>query len=179
MHHSALISFQHANDLYTDILNDKNLSHLKPYLHEIGEHLSQLNKKVRRYIDDSINDVIIEYTDDTTNFIEQAQKCYMRRMVTKVKYEHLETATNICLMCRMLNDTIYMYNKTVNIQTKSWGNDFENLRLACNRLLNKYDCMLNDNNNHIDVPEADTVFTNMYNYIIKKLKIKKNIKTLA
>lgn len=179
MHHSALISFQHANDLYIEILNDKNLSHLKPYLHEIGEHLSQLNKKVRRYIDDSINDVIIEYTDDTTNFIEQAQNCYMRRMVTKVKYEHLETATNICLMCRMLNDTIYMYNKTVNIQTKSWGNDFENLRLACNRLLTKYDCMLNDNNNHIDVPEADTVFTNMYNYIIKKLKIKKNIKTLA
>jgi len=32
--------------------------------------------------------------------------------------------------------------------------------------------MLNDNNNHIDVPEADTVFTNMYNYIVAKMRNK-------
>lgn len=48
MNHAALIFLQLANDLHTELLNDKNLIHLKPYLIRVGEHLNQLNKKVKR-----------------------------------------------------------------------------------------------------------------------------------
>ena len=72
-------------------------------------------------------------------------------------------------MCRLLNDTIHLYNKTVNKETKTFVNDFENLRVACNRLLTKYDCMLNENNKHVYVPEVDQTLLNMCNYIVKRL----------
>ena len=169
MNHAALIFFQHANDLHTELLNDKNLSHLKPYMLEVGEHLSQLNKKIKRYVSPAINEVIIDYVDDTHNYILQARDCYMRKLVTKVKYDQLKTASDITQMCRLLNDTIHLYNKTVNKETKTFVNDFENLRVACNRLLTKFDCMLNENNKHVSVPEVDQTFLNMCNYIIKRL----------
>ena len=175
MNHAALIFLQHANDLHTELLNDKNLSHLKPYLIEIGEHLNQLNKKVKRYINPTLNDIIIDYVDDTHNYIIQARDCYMRKLVTLVKYEQLRTASDVTQMCRLLNDTIHLYNKTVNKETRHFVNDFENIRVSCNRLLTKYDCMLNENNKHIDTPEVDQIFQNMCNHVINRL-IKENKK---
>ena len=169
MNHAALIFLQHANDLHTELLNDKNLIHLKPYMLEVGEHLSQLNKKVKRYINPAINEAIIDYVDDTHNYILQARQCYMRKLVTKVKYDQLKTASDVTQMCRLLNDTIHLYNKTVNNETKHFVNDFENLRVACNRLLTKYDCMLNENNKHMEFPEVDQTLLNLCNYIVKRL----------
>ena len=169
MNHAALIFLQHANDLHTELLNDKKLSHLKPYLIEIGEYLNQLNKKVKRYINPRLNDIIIDYVDDTHNYIIQARDCYIRKLVTLVKYDQLKTASDVTQMCRLLNDTIHLYNKTVNKETRHFVNDFENIRVSCNRLLTKYDCMLNENNKHIDIPEVDQIFQNMCNHIINRL----------
>lgn len=47
---------------------------------EVGEHLSQLNKKIKRYINPAINEAIIDYVDDTHNYILQARDCYMRKL---------------------------------------------------------------------------------------------------
>ena len=174
MHHSSLIFWQHANDIYIELLNDKNLSNLKPCLFEVGEHLNQLNKKIKRYTNESINDAVIEFTDETTSYINNARNEYMRKLVAEVKYEQLKTASNVVLMCKLLNYTIYLYNKTVNYQTKHFVHDFENLRIACNRLLSKYDCLLNDNNKAIIFDGVDAILKGMCDFIVDKLIAQKN-----
>lgn len=167
MNIASLVFLQHSADILTELINDSKLSPYRAYLIEISTNIADIHKKFVRIKKNGIDDEICNATDETQKYINQVQNILQQKLVTKVRYEHLENACKfftIVILC----DFAYALYKKQN-EVKYYRDNFEKLKCSVNMMLQKYDCLLNENDLYLSVPEIDIALEPFIIYLNDKI----------
>ena len=112
MNKATAILLQHANDVYTDLNNDKSLKDYRTELLIIGEKFATLNKRMNRIYKQSYSDKINAICDLTSQQLIEAQIISQQYLVSKIKYNYLKQAAKAIQLSTLVDYAQYIYLKT-------------------------------------------------------------------
>lgn len=165
MNIATMVFVTSANDILTELLNNPKLKDYKPYLLEIGSHISQINKKVKRTYKNNYDDVICNITDEADKYLRQLDNYYHRKFITAIEYDKLDVGVRIILLTILIDYAFSFYLKTQN-DKNFFKSDFSELVKANIRFINSYQCMFDNHKEYtLNDEYSDTILKNMMDCI--------------
>ena len=148
-----------ANDVLTELLNDHKNKEYKHYYFEIGEHLSNINKKVNRIYKSKYNDVICTISDKINLHINQLDNYFKRKLITSVEYQQIGLYSKTIILSIFIDyaDALYAKNQKDNNTFKI---NFEELVKANNRYLDMFN-LLDDEKYNLWYKDIHSILDNM------------------
>lgn len=167
MNKATAILLQHANDVYTDLNNDKSLKDYRTELLIIGEKFATLNKRMSRIYKQSYSDKINDICDLTAQQLIEAQIISQQYLVSKIKYNYLKQAANAIQLSTLVDYAQYLYLKTT--KEVKFTNDITDLIAAVQRFILKFDCQLNPDEDIKDIEICTPIYKRMCDVIAENI----------
>ena len=172
MNIASLVFLQHASDILTELINDSKLSPYRAYLIEIGTNIQDIHKKLSRLKINGIDDEICEHTDNTQKYINQIMNILQQKLVTKIRYSELLNGCKLFTLYVMVDFAFGMYRRQPD-ETRYYRDNFEKLKKSVENMIQKFDCLMNDNDTYLSVPEIDIALEPFCLYLEKVIRRKK------
>ena len=168
MNIATAVLLQHANDLYTELVNDKSMNDYRTELLIIGEKFSTLNKRMNRLYKQRYSDKVNNIVDLTSQQIKEAFIVSQQYLSTKIKYNYLQQAAKAIQLVMLLDYAQYVYLKTT--KEVNFTSDFTDLIAAVQRFMIKFDCQLNPEEVIKDIPICIPIYKKMCDVIFENVK---------
>ena len=167
MNKATAVLLQHANDIYTELVNDKSMNDYKIELLIIGEKFSTLNKRMNRLYKQRYSDIINNIVDLTSQQMKEAFIVSQQYLSTKIKYNYLSQSAKAIQLVMLLDYAQYVYLKTT--KEVNFTSDFTDLIASVQRFMLKFDCQLNPDEVIKDIPICDPIYKKMCDLIRENL----------
>ena len=167
MNKATAVLLQHANDIYTELVNDKSMNDYKIELLIIGEKFSTLNKRMNRLYKQRYSDIINNIVDLTSQQMKEAFIVSQQYLSTKIKYNYLSQSAKAIQLVMLLDYAQYLYLKTS--KEVNFTSDFTDLIASVQRFMLKFDCQLNPDEVIKDIPICDPIYKKMCDLIRENL----------
>ena len=167
MNLATAVLLQHANDIYTELVNDPELKNHKTDLLIIGEKFATLNKRMNRTYKQRYSDNINELTDLTSQQIKEAFIISQQYLSGKIKYNYLKQAAKCIQLSMLLNYAQYLYFKTA--KEHLFMNDIIELIASVQRFLLGFDCQLSPDEEIRDIEICNPIYKKMCDVIAENL----------
>ena len=167
MNKATAVLLQHANDIYTELVNDKSMNDYKIELLIIGEKFSTLNKRMNRLYKQRYSDKVNNIVDLTSQQMKEAFIVSQQYLSTKIKYNYLSQSAKAIQLVMLLDYAQYVYLKTT--KEVNFTSDFTDLIASVQRFMLKFDCQLNPDEVIKDIPICDPIYKKMCDLIRENL----------
>ena len=167
MNKATAVLLQHANDIYTELVNDKSMNDYKIELLIIGEKFSTLNKRMNRLYKQRYSDKVNNIVDLTSQQMKEAFIVSQQYLSTKIKYNYLSQSAKAIQLVMLLDYAQYVYLKTT--KEVNFTSDFTDLIASVQRFMLKFDCQLNPDEVIKDIPICDPIYKKMCDLICENL----------
>ena len=168
MNKATAVLLQHANDIYTELVNDKSMNDYKIELLIIGEKFSTLNKRMNRLYKQRYSDIINNIVDLTSQQMKEAFIVSQQYLSTKIKYNYLSQSAKAIQLVMLLDYAQYVYLKTT--KEVNFTSDFTDLIASVQRLMIKFDCQLNPEEIIKDIPICIPIYKKMCDVIFENVR---------
>ena len=167
MNKATAVLLQHANDIYTELVNDKSMDDYEIELLIIGEKFSTLNKRMNRLYKQRYSDIINNIVDLTSQQMKEAFIVSQQYLSTKIKYNYLSQSAKAIQLVMLLDYAQYLYLKTS--KEVNFTSDFTDLIASVQRFMLNFDCQLNPDEVIKDIPICDPIYKKMCDLIRENL----------
>lgn len=168
MNKATAVLLQHANDIYTELVNDKSMNDYKIELLIIGEKFSTLNKRMNRLYKQRYSDIINNIVDLTSQQMKEAFIVSQQYLSTKIKYNYLSQSAKAIQLVMLLDYAQYVYLKTT--KEVNFTSDFTDLIASVQRFMIKFDCQLNPEEIIKDIPICIPIYKKMCDVIFENVR---------
>ena len=168
MNKATAVLLQHANDIYTELVNDKSMNDYKIELLIIGEKFSTLNKRMNRLYKQRYSDIINNIVDLTSQQMKEAFIVSQQYLSTKIKYNYLSQSAKAIQLVMLLDYAQYVYLKTT--KEVNFTSDFTDLIASVQRFMIKFDCQLNPEEIINDIPICIPIYKKMCDVIFENVR---------
>ena len=168
MNKATAVLLQHANDIYTELVNDKSMNDYKSELLIIGEKFSTLNKRMNRLYKQRYSDKVNNIVDLTSQQMKEAFIVSQQYLSTKIKYNYLSQSAKAIQLVMLLDYAQYVYLKTT--KEVNFTSDFTDLIASVQRFMIKFDCQLNPEEIINDIPICIPIYKKMCDVIFENVR---------
>ena len=168
MNIATAVLIQHSQDIYTELVNDYNLSPYRSELVQISEHYQRLNKRLNRLFKQRYSDKVNDICDLTLQQVREARIVSQQYLVSRIKYEVLEQAAKSIQMTLFLHNAQEIYSATS--KNKDFKNDIESLIKAVQKYMTAFDCQLNKDEVIGDIDICQPIYKKMMTVIFNEIK---------
>ena len=168
MNKATAVLLQHANDIYTGLVNDKSMNDYKSELLIIGEKFSTLNKRMNRLYKQRYSDKVNNIVDLTSQQMKEAFIVSQQYLSTKIKYNYLSQSAKAIQLVMLLDYAQYVYLKTT--KEVNFTSDFTDLIASVQRFMIKFDCQLNPEEIINDIPICIPIYKKMCDVIFENVR---------
>ena len=168
MNKATSVLLQHANDIYTELVNDKSMNDYKIELLIIGEKFSTLNKRMNRLYKQRYSDKVNNIVDLTSQQMKEAFIVSQQYLSTKIKYNYLSQSAKAIQLVMLLDYAQYVYLKTT--KEVNFTSDFTDLIASVQRFMIKFDCQLNPEEIINDIPICTPIYKKMCDVIFENVR---------
>ena len=166
MNIATMVFLQAASDINSELLNNPKLKKYKVYAMEIQYNIKDINKVVHRIEGNKYDKIICRIADQMNEYLEQANNLLQRTFVAKIQYNKLKEAVQIMQLGAMVDFAKALYSLDKDQKLKS---DFIMLESSVKKFANKFDCMLNDTDEVLNVNVADCIYEPMIKSVQKMI----------
>ena len=168
MNKATAVLLQHANDIHTELVNDKSMNEYRTELLIIGEKFSTLNKRMNRLYKQRYSDKVNNIVDLTSQQMKEAFIVSQQYLSTKIKYNYLSQSAKAIQLVMLLDYAQYVYLKTT--KEVNFTSDFTDLIASVQRFMIKFDCQLNPEEIINDIPICIPIYKKMCDVIFENVR---------